>query len=69
MACTTGIALAHFSMLINELLNKFPDIVPEEAPIIIFHIKSSVCMANNDKNTKYIRHIARRVYFVRNFEK
>ena len=62
-------ALEKPRVLINELLDKDPDIVPEEAPIIIFHIKSSVCMANNDKNTKYIRHIARKVYFVRNFEK
>ena len=27
-ACTAGMALAHFSMLIHELLNKDPDIVP-----------------------------------------
>ena len=27
-ACTIGMALAHFMMLINELLNKDPDIVP-----------------------------------------
>ena len=27
-ACTTGMALAHFRMLINELLNKDQDIVP-----------------------------------------
>ena len=31
-ACAAGMALAHFRMLINELLNKDPDIVPEEAP-------------------------------------
>ena len=28
-ACTAGMSLAHFSMLIHELLNKDPDIVPE----------------------------------------
>ena len=28
-ACTAGMALAHFRMLINEFLNKDPDIVPE----------------------------------------
>ena len=28
-ACTAGMALAHFRMLIHELLNKDPDIVPE----------------------------------------
>ena len=27
-ACTAGMALAHFRMLIHELLNKDPDIVP-----------------------------------------
>ena len=31
-------ALAHFRMLIHELLNKDPDIVPEEAPLIIWKI-------------------------------
>ena len=33
--CTAGMALAHFRMLIHELLNKDPDIVPEEAPLIV----------------------------------
>ena len=42
-------ALEIFMMLINELLNKDPDIVPEEAPIIIFDIKSDVCMDKNGK--------------------
>ena len=27
--CTSGMVLEHFRMLINELLNKDPDIVPE----------------------------------------
>ena len=27
-ACTAGMVLAHFRMLIHELLNKYPDIVP-----------------------------------------
>ena len=31
--------------------------------------KSSICIAKNDKDTKHTRHIARRVYFVRNDEK
>ena len=60
--------LAHFRMLIHELLNKYPDIVPEEAPIIILGIKCSVCMAKNGKDTKNTRHITRRVHFVRNGE-
>ena len=32
-------------------------------------IKSAICMANNDKDTKHIRHISRTVHFVRNGEK
>ena len=37
--CTAGMALEHFRMLINELLNKDPYIFPEEAPMIISDIK------------------------------
>ena len=33
-SCTAGMALAHFRMLIHELLNKDPEMVPEEAPLI-----------------------------------
>ena len=40
-------------MLINELLNKDPDIIPEKAPLIILGGKSAVCMANNGKDTKH----------------
>ena len=36
--------LAHFSMLIHELLNKDPDKVPDEAPLIILNNKPAVCM-------------------------
>ena len=56
-------------MLIHELLNKDPEIVPEEAPLIVLDIKSDMCMANNVKDTKHTRHIARRMHFVRNGEK
>ena len=34
-ACTEGMDLAHFRMLINELLNKDTYIVPEESPLIV----------------------------------
>ena len=44
-------ALAHFRMLIHELLNKYPDMVPEEAPLIVLDSKSDLCMANNGKAT------------------
>ena len=62
-------SFAHFRMSIHELLNKDPDILPKEAPLIIFYSKSAVCMSNNGKYTKHTRHIARRVHFVRNGEK
>ena len=56
-------------MLIHELLNKDPDIVPDESPLIILNIKYAVCMANNVKDTNRTRNISRRVHFVRNYEK
>ena len=62
-------ALAHFRMLIYELLNKDPYIVPEEAPLVFLQSKSSMWMANNGEDTRYSRHISRRMYFVRNGEK
>ena len=62
-------ALAHFRMLIHELLNKDPDIVPEEDPFILLDSKSAMCMTNNGKDTKHTRHIARRMNFVSNVEK
>ena len=68
-ACTSGMALAHFRMLVHELLNEDPDIVPKEAPLIVLKRKSAMCMATNGKYTKNIRHIARRMHFVRNREK
>ena len=68
-ACTPGMDLAHFRMLIHELLNKDPDIVLEEAPLIVLDSKSYMCMAKNGKDTKHTRHIARRMHFVRNGEK
>ena len=61
--------LAHFRMLVREFLNKDPDIVPEEAPLIVLDSKSAMCMAKNGKDTKHTRHIARRMHFVRNGEK
>ena len=49
-ACTTGMALAHFRILIHELLNKDPDIVPEEAHLIVLYSKSAMCMSKNGKD-------------------
>ena len=65
-AYTTGMALENFSMLNNELLNKYPDVVPEQAPIIILDKKSATCMAKSGKDTKHTIHISRRMYLVRN---
>ena len=62
-------ALAHFRMLIHELLNEYPDMVPKEAPLIVLDSKSAMYMAKNDKDTKHTRHIARIIHFVRNGEK
>ena len=56
-------------MLIHELLNKDPDIVTEEVPLIFLDIKSAMCVAKNGKDTKHTRHLARKMHFVRNGEK
>ena len=42
-ACTTGICLAHFTMLNNDFLNKDPDVVPEQAPFILLD-KNQLCV-------------------------
>ena len=62
-------ALARFRMLIHELLNKDPDMVPRGSSLIVLDSKSAMCMANNGKDTKHTRHIASRMHFVRNREK
>ena len=68
-ACTAGIALAHFRMLVHELFNEHPDIVPKEAPLVVLDSKYAMCMAKNGRDTKHTRHIARRMHFVSNGEK
>ena len=62
-------ALAHFIMLIHELMNKDPDIFPEESSLKGLDSKSSMCMAKNGKDTKHTRHISSRMHFVINGEK
>ena len=62
-------ALAHFRMLVHELLNEDPEIVPKEAPLIVLDSKSAMCMDKNGKDTKHTRHIARRMHLVRNGKK
>ena len=56
-------ALAHFSMLIHIFFSIDPDIVSEEAPLIILYGKYSVRMAKNGKYTKHTRHVSRGVHF------
>ena len=62
-ACTSGMALAHFIMLVHELLNEDPYMVPKESPLVVLDIKSSMCMAKNGKDAKHTKHIARRMHF------
>ena len=69
VACTEGMALAHFRMLVAELLNEDPYMVPKEAPLIVVDSKSAMCMAKNGRDTKHNRHIARILHFVRKGEK
>ena len=47
-----------FRILNNYFLNKDPDVVPEQAPIIILYIKSGVFIAKKVKDTKHTRHIS-----------
>ena len=58
--------LAHFRMLIHEFVNKDPDIVPEEAPLIVLASKSALWMARNGKDNKHKLHIVRSIHFVWN---
>ena len=43
--------------------------VTQEAPLVVLDSKSAMCMAENGKDTKHTRYIARRMHFVRNGEK
>ena len=62
-------ALAHFRMLVHELFNKDPDIVPEESPMIVLYSNHAMFMDNNCKDTKQARHITRGMHFERDREK
>ena len=57
-ACTAGMALAHFRILIHEFLNEDPDMVPKDAPLIVLDSKSAMCMAKNGNDTKHTRHLS-----------
>ena len=62
-------ALAHFRMLVHELLNEDPDMVPNGALLIVLDSKYAMFISKNGKGTKHTRYIARRKHFVRNGEK
>ena len=56
--------LAHFRMLVHELLNEDPDMA--EAPLIVLDSKLAMCMAKNGKDTKHTRRIVGRMDFLWN---
>ena len=60
---TAVMSLSHFIMLNNERMNNDPDVVQEQAPLIILDIKPVVCMANNGKDTKHTIYIDRKMIF------
>ena len=47
--------VARFRMLIHEFFNNYPDIVPEEASVIILDSKSSMYMAKTGKGNKHTK--------------
>ena len=61
-------SLSHIVMLNNEFLNKDPDLVLEQAPLVISDIKSAVCMSMSYKDIKHIIHIFIIMHFVINDE-
>ena len=40
-------------MLVHEIFNEDPDMVPKEAPLIVLDSKYAMCMAKNGRNTKH----------------
>ena len=60
--------LEHFRMLNNELMNKDPDVIPEQLPLIILDRKSAMIAVNNGKDIKHTIHISRIINFVVNGE-
>ena len=45
-------AVSHFRILNNKLLNKDQDVVPQQATLIILYRKSAIYMAKNFKAKK-----------------
>ena len=67
-AVTVGMTQSYFMILNNEFMSKDPDVVLEQAPIILLDIKSAVFVANNVKVTKHAIHISKIIHLVRNGE-
>ena len=47
-------------------MNKDPEVVTEQAPLIILYGKSDLCMSNNGKDTRHTRKFSNRMHFVKN---
>ena len=58
--------LAYFRMLNIEFLNNELDVVTEQPHIIILDRKSALYMANNGKDIKQTKRIARIMHFLGN---
>ena len=56
-------SLSHFRMINNELLNKDPNVFPEQAHLIILDSKSAIYTDKNGKDTKHTRNIYRRMNY------
>ena len=56
-------ALANFRMLIHELLNEDPDMVPEEVPLIVLDSKSAMNMANNGNIVQTLEEVQEHILF------
>ena len=61
MNCRNGFST--FIMLVHELFNEDPDMVPKEAPLLVLDSKYAMCIAKNGKYTKHTRHITRIMHF------
>ena len=60
MHCRNGFST--FQDVNHAFLNNDTEIVPEEAPMIILDINSSICMANKGKGTKKKTHCKDNVF-------
>ena len=55
--------LSNSGIMNDERSNKDPDVIPEQAHLVILDIKLALCMSNNGKYTKHTRHIPIRMQF------